>query len=159
MTIIPKICVIPEKKLVGMCQQMVFHYPSIVALWQRFMPRHRQVLHRNSSEFIALQEGDSVADIGKPNVEFEMWATVEVSEVNNIPLGMESITIPEGLHAVFLLKGTDSERLMTYIFKDWLPNSGYELEDRPHFQVMGEAYKNNDPSSEEDFYIPIKLKS
>ena len=42
---------------------------------------------------------------------------------------------------------------------EWLPNSGYEIDNRPHFQVMGETYKNGSPDSEEDFYVPLKLKS
>ncbi len=39
-----------------------------------------------------------------------------------------------------------------------LPNSEYELENRPHFEVLGEKYKNNDPNSEEEIWIPIKKK-
>jgi AraC family transcriptional regulator len=39
-----------------------------------------------------------------------------------------------------------------------LPNSAYALDDRAHFEVLGEKYKNNDPSSEEEIWIPIKVK-
>jgi hypothetical protein len=28
----------------------------------------------------------------------------------------------------------------------------------PHFEVLGDKYKNNDPSSEEEVWIPIKPK-
>ncbi len=41
---------------------------------------------------------------------------------------------------------------------EWLPNSGYKIDDRPHFQVMGKKYKNGSPDSEEDFYIGLKSK-
>jgi AraC family transcriptional regulator len=34
----------------------------------------------------------------------------------------------------------------------------YELDDRPHFEILGDKYKNNDPNSEEEIWIPIKLK-
>jgi AraC family transcriptional regulator len=30
------------------------------------------------------------------------------------------------------------------------------LDQRPHVEVMGEKYKNNDPDSEEEIWIPIK---
>jgi AraC family transcriptional regulator len=39
-----------------------------------------------------------------------------------------------------------------------LPNLGYTLDDRAHFEVLGEKYKNNDPLSEEEIWIPIKKK-
>jgi AraC family transcriptional regulator len=37
-----------------------------------------------------------------------------------------------------------------------LPKSEYELDYRPHFEILGEKYKNNDQLSEEDIFIPIK---
>ncbi|EPE83362.1 GyrI-like small molecule binding domain protein [Leptospira noguchii str. 1993005606] len=40
-----------------------------------------------------------------------------------------------------------------YIFQEWLPNSGYKL--KPHFELLGSKYKNNDPTSEEEVWIPI----
>jgi AraC family transcriptional regulator len=39
-----------------------------------------------------------------------------------------------------------------------LPNSAYELDDREHFELLGEKYKNNDPNSEEEIWIPIRPK-
>jgi AraC family transcriptional regulator len=42
---------------------------------------------------------------------------------------------------------------------EWLPNSAYALDDRPHFEALGEQYKNNDPNSEEEIWIPIKPKA
>ena len=49
--------------------------------------------------------------------------------------------------------------IFQYIFGTWLPNSTYLLADRPHFEVLGEGYKNNDPTSEEEIWIPIQPKS
>ncbi len=43
------------------------------------------------------------------------------------------------------------------IFETWLPASGYVLDNRPHFAVMGEKYRNEDPDSEEEIWIPIKM--
>jgi AraC family transcriptional regulator len=45
-----------------------------------------------------------------------------------------------------------------YIFGTWLPNSEYVLDNRPHFEILGEKYKNDDPTSEEEIWIPIKAK-
>jgi AraC family transcriptional regulator len=42
------------------------------------------------------------------------------------------------------------------MFREWLPASGYELDDRPHFEILGERYKNNDPDSEEELWFPVR---
>jgi len=39
-----------------------------------------------------------------------------------------------------------------------LPNSDYELDNRPHFEILGKKYKNNSADSEEEIWIPVKLK-
>jgi AraC family transcriptional regulator len=65
--------------------------------------------------------------------------------------------LPSGLYAVFDYKGSSNDQsIFLYIFGSWLPNSGYNLDDRPHFEVLGNKYKNNDPTSEEEIWIPIK---
>jgi AraC family transcriptional regulator len=72
---------------------------------------------------------------------------------------METFTLESGLYAVFHYQGlsTDSS-IFIYIFGTWLPNSEYELDARPHFEILGDKYKNGDPTSEEDIWIPIKPK-
>ena len=90
--------------------------------------------------------------------EFEKWAAVEVSDFDKIPDGMEPYALKGGLYAVFIYKGLPSDFSNTamYIFGTWVPSSEYELDDREHFYLMGDKYKNNDPSSEEEVWIPIK---
>lgn len=89
------------------------------------------------------------------------WATVPVSDFNFVPDGMETLEIQQGLYAVFDYKGNTSDAPVFYnaIYNLWLPNSEYELENRPQFEILGEKYKNNNPDSEEEIWIPIRLKS
>ena len=95
----------------------------------------------------------------KPTNEFVKWATVEVADHTNIPKDMEGFTLPGGLYAVFDYKGSSADpSIFQYIFGTWLPSSEYALDDRPHFEVLGEKYKNNDPTSEEEIRIPVKRK-
>jgi AraC family transcriptional regulator len=92
--------------------------------------------------------------------EFEKWAAVEVTSFNKVPSGMETFLLDGGLYAVFDYKGlnTDSS-IFQHIFGIWLPNSVYLLDHRPHFEVLGQKYKNNDPNSEEEIWIPIRPKA
>ena len=72
---------------------------------------------------------------------------------------MEELTIVSGLYAVFDYKGSPSDhRIFQFIFQTWLPKSKYDLDERPHFEILGETFKPNDIDSEEDIWIPIKAK-
>lgn len=95
-----------------------------------------------------------------PQNEFEKWATVEVEDFASVPDGMKSFVLPTGLYAVFDYQGASSDNaIFQYIFSVWIPNSNYTVDDRPHFEVLGPNYKNNDPNSEEEIWIPIKNKT
>ena len=72
-----------------------------------------------------------------------------------IPEDMESFSLSTGLYAVFEHKGMDTA-IFQQIFTEWLPNAPYILDHRPHFELLGEKYKNGDPNSEEQIWIPIR---
>lgn len=95
----------------------------------------------------------------RPNNEFEKWATVEVKSFEKIPNGMKSFILKGGLYAVFDYKGLSSDNsIFQCIFSEWLPSSEYLVDNRLYFEVLGTKYKNNDPNSEEEIWIPIKEK-
>jgi len=153
----PRILTISEKKVIGTQSTMQHNdFGNIVKLWKGFMPRVKEIENRINNEFIALQVYNDLNTIEKP---FDIWACVEVSNFQDIPKGMLSFTIPEGEYAVFVQKGMDASSTYQHIITEWLPTSGYEIVDRPHFQVMGKKYINGNPESEEDFYVPIKIKN
>ncbi|KFC61108.1 transcription activator effector binding protein [Flavobacterium gilvum] len=125
-------------------------------LWRSFMPKRSEILNPVSTDLFSVQIYEpSYFEAFNPNATFEKWATLEVSDFNNIPSKMESFTLPGGLYAVFELKGHDTV-IFDYIFRTWIPNSEYVLDKRPHFEILGEKYKLNDPDSEEEIWIPIK---
>ena len=158
---IPKIEISNEKKLVGKRMTMSYADYRIGQLWGSFMPRRKEIINNVDNDLISLvvYKPTHFADF-KPTNEFERWATVEVASFDNVPNEMETYTLPTGLYAVFLYKGTSTDISSFYqnIFTVWIPNSAYTLDDRAHFEVLGEKYKNNDPSSEEEIWIPIKAK-
>jgi AraC family transcriptional regulator len=63
--------------------------------------------------------------------------------------------LPGGLFAVFSHKGPDSS-IFQYIYTQWLPQSGYVLDNRPHFEKLPSGYIPGHPDSEEEIYIPIR---
>lgn len=155
----PRIEIIEPRKLVGMRMNMSLSEDKTPILWRQFMPRRKEIGNIKGSELYSLQVFDKSLNINDftPNTIFEKWAAVEVKDTENIPEGMESIEITGGKYAVFLYKGTvaNFHIFSNYIFGTWLPASTYALDDRIHFTVMGDKYKNNDPESEEEIWIPI----
>lgn len=125
------------------------------------MPRQNEITNNLTNELISLAVYKSTYfENFKPTNEFERWATVEVADFDNVPNEMETFVLPRGLYAVFDHKGLSTDNsIFQYILGTWLPSSDYVLNDRPHFEVLGDKYKNNDPTSEEEIWIPIRPKN
>lgn len=158
MNIEPKIETLPVKKLIGTRIKMSLSDNKTGALWRSFMPRRKEILNPVTSELFSMQVYEQPFSPGDWQQEFYKWAAVEVFDFDAIPDGMAALIMPGGLYAIFHYIGTSTDiRIFQYIFGIWLPESGYTLDHRPHFEILGEKYKNADPTSEEDIYIPIKL--
>ncbi len=123
------------------------------------MPRRKEIQNVIGSELFNIQINPKNIDF-QPNTFFTKWAAVAVSSFEVVPDGMEKLEIKEGLYAVFNYKGDQSNAASFFnlIYTKWLPNSNYELDNRPQFEILGEKYKNNSSESEEEIWIPIKKK-
>jgi AraC family transcriptional regulator len=117
------------------------------------MPSKKAINNTINEELIAMQVYDDFSNFEKP---FDIWACVEVQNTNDIPISMQAFTIPKGNYAIFTHKGMNAAATYQKIMTEWLPKSGYKINNRPHFQVMGDKYKQGSPDSEEQFYLPIK---
>jgi AraC family transcriptional regulator len=159
---LPQIKMISEKKLVGKRLRMSLATNRTFELWRSFMPERKNIKNPLSPDLYSLQVYDSVFNFKEFDVhaEFDKWALVEIPDFNDLPAQMEPFTLSEGMYAVFPYKGlpTDFSDTFNYIFNIWLPQSEYQLDQRPHFEKLGEKYKNNDPDSEEEIWIPIRKK-
>ena len=151
---------ISNKFLVGMYKEMSPADNTTPELWQNFMPRRTEIQHLIPNIYFAIQEYSEVLNFKdfQANNNFKMWAAVEVSKLTDLPRAMACLTLPAGKYAVFIHKGQADSFYNTskYIFEQWLPNSGYELDLRPHFQVMDKNYRPDDPASQEEVWIPLK---
>ncbi len=157
----PLISTFSEKRLIGKRITTSLSENRTAELWKGFMPRRKEIKNALGTELFSIQvyaKSFDFKDFNR-NTVFEKWATVEVKNFDEIPDEMEAYVLPGGLYAMFIHKGSSTDnRTFQYIFTTWLPNSNYELDDRPHFEILGEKYKSNDSSSEEEIWIPIKGK-
>ncbi|HWY38716.1 MAG TPA: GyrI-like domain-containing protein [Bacteroidia bacterium] len=161
-TVQVRIETLAEKKLVGKRKRMSLANNQTRQLWQSFMANRNEIKNLAGSELYSLEVYSNANFFRNfdPSAPFDKWAAVEVSSFDTIPTEMETIIIPAGLYAVFLHKGLASEGPKTYqyIFAEWLPRSAFLPDNRPHFAVMGEKYKPEDPASEEEIWIPVISK-
>ncbi|MCD9186050.1 MAG: GyrI-like domain-containing protein [Pyrinomonadaceae bacterium] len=159
----PKIIEIENRKLIGMKIKTTLSENKTLELWQNFKPRVTEIENRTDTDFYSVQifEKGLNSEQLTPQTEFEKWAAVQVESLHNVPDELEKFTIPSGKYAVFVHRGTPQEFAKTsaFIYGVWLPNSEFELDGRPHFEVMSANYHPADPNAEEEIWIPIKKKN
>lgn len=155
----PRLEVVKEKKLVGKRMKMSLAENKTFELWRSFMPERMKIQNKISGDLISMRVYNEPMQLQNPDQQFDKWAAVEVTDFSSVPEGMECFTLPAGLYAIFDYKGLNTDSgIFIFIFTEWLPNSDYVLDDRPQFELLGAKYKNNDPDSEEEIYIPVRPK-
>ena len=159
---LPTFRILSEKKLLGKRLTMTYTENQTYELWSSFMPLRKQIRNCLGPDLFSVQVYDSTFNfaIFDKDHPFDKWAAAEVSDFDIIPQGMETLILESGLYAVFIHQGAASTAAKTfgYIFGTWLPKSEYLLDNRPHFEILGEKYRNHDPDSEEEVWIPVKIK-
>ncbi len=158
----PTIRTIAEKKLIGKSMVMSLAANRTGELWRSFMQQRKEIRNVIGEDLYSLQVYDPsyFADF-EPGAEFIKWAAMAVSDAEEVPAGMAVFILPGGMYAVFTYRGPASggAQVFQYIYGTWLPSSGYTLDNRPHFEILGEKYKNDSPDSEEEIWIPITRKT
>lgn len=157
----PRIVSMPAKKIIGMKATTSISDYAAPRLWPQFKPRKKEIGNLINKEDYSIQLYKKVFSFSEftSQTEFEYWVGAEVSDTSVVPDGMEVLEIPEGKYAVFIHKGpvTEFRKTLHHIYQEWLPDSGYELEHRPHFEILGEKYLGvHHPDSEEEVWVPIK---
>ncbi len=129
------------------------------------------------SRFSAFMDanGDRVKNVVDPNVGFEahyepaeygetksfyVMVGLEVSAADGLPLELCVRVFPATTYAVFTFAGDDiKSNWPDKIFKEWMPDSGYEEAHKFLFEVYdGDRFKGMDKLSESelDVYVPIR---
>lgn len=128
-------------------------------LARQFMPRLNEVKSRKDSFTLSLQNYKRFDFKNfNPNEMFDKWIGAEVTSLDAVPQGMQPLTISSGRYLVIDFKGSVSDfiELWQKVHSSWLPNSEYELDDRPHFERLSPSYNPMQEVNEEEIWIPIK---
>lgn len=156
----PRIVIAENRVLAGISTRMSLANNQTAKLWGNFMSKRKDIANAIGTDLYSVQVYDKGFDMGHftPETVFTKWAGIEVKNLEGLPEGFCEFILPGGLYAVFRYKGKPSAFANTaqYIYGQWLPKSGYGLDDRPHFEVLGEKYKGEHIDSEEDIWVPVR---
>ncbi len=157
----PKIETSTTKNLVGICTGNSLANDQTSALWRNFRSRLAEIPDRLTTDRFSVQlYPPHYFEAFSPEKTFEKWAAVEVGPECLLPDGMRFLLIPQGKYAVFVHKGTPDQFRQTWQgMMTWLAQSDFQLDQRPHFEVMPEHYDPFSPNSEEEIWLPICPKS
>lgn len=156
-----RIEMLQPKLFVGKNILMSFADNRTPELWKSFMPLRKSILHTVGTDLYSVQiYPTGFFENFSSSTVFEKWASIQVNERVPVPDGLKQFNLPGGMYAVFTYRGrsTEGAAAFRYIMQEWLPQSFYQLDDRPHFELLGAKYKNDDPESEEEIWIPVKSK-
>jgi AraC family transcriptional regulator len=156
----PEIIDFPETRLIGSRIRMSFVNDRTSELWRGFRPVASKIAKRIGSESYSVKVYDASYSFSSfdPSAEFDKWAMVAVSDDAEVSDGLESLTIPGGKYAEFIHVGPASAapRTFGYIFSQWLPASEFELDLRPHFEILPEGYDPFSVDGTERVLIPVR---
>ncbi len=147
-----------SKILIGQQQTMSLVEDTTGELFRSFMPRRKEIKQAKDQWVYDLRIYPvNYFSPFNPTTSFTKWALVEVEEEEQLPVDMETFLLSGGKYAVFTPdRRSNDPNIFQYIFGEWLPSSGFVLDDRPHFERLDSKGKRNNPEADEEFWIPIK---
>jgi predicted transcriptional regulator YdeE len=159
----PKMVDMGELKLIGMETTTTFknELKDGTTLWGDFMKRGNEINGKTGNIGI-YDVHEYYSDYTNFNEEtpFAIIASLEVNNVDSVPPGMVSKTLPAARYAVFTHKGTLTtfQDSYLYIYRDWFPKSGYKVNKSEYFEYFNpQRFKGmTDLNSEVDIYIPVE---
>ena len=144
----PKIVHKPAFTVVGMKHRG--HNENMAPLWDQFLPRSQQILHRS----VPLTAYGVIGNYDPQTGDYDYVASFGVDAVENIPDGMASWSVPEQMYAVFPTTLATVARVNDEAYGVWLPQSAYQGADGPMFELYDENFK----SDSDPFYLYVAIK-
>ena len=148
----PKLITKPAFTVVGLLLHTQPMSPEIPALWDKFVPRMGEIPHPATERVSYGLMGRFDQATGM----FDYMAGNPVTQVDQLPAGMSRWDISTHTYAVLETTLPKIGEAMDYVYRTWLPASGYQAVDAPSFERYGEAFSPENPVL--DIYVPMQKK-
>jgi AraC family transcriptional regulator len=125
---------------------------GIPALWEQFIPEIGKIPGQKSE----VTYGICCNPDGKGG--FEYIAGVEISKLDDLPDKYRWVEVQPQRYAIFEHKGALDTLPQTfqYIWKTWLPQSGYQAADAPEFERYSEDFNPKLNTGVLEIWLPLK---
>ncbi|VVN35539.1 hypothetical protein PS862_03274 [Pseudomonas fluorescens] len=125
---------------------------GIPDLWEKFIPEIGKIPGQKSE----VTYGICCNPDGKGG--FEYIAGVEIDKLDDLPEKYRWVEVQPQHYAVFEHKGSlDSlPQTFQYIWKTWLPQSGYQAADAPEFERYSEDFNPKLNTGKLEIWLPLK---
>lgn len=133
--------------------------PQVIGkLWAETFKMHAGIKHRVGKEMFGVIWGE---DNPSHKDELMYLAGVEVSAAKDLPPGVVAREVPGGQYARIAHRGVIGEIAKTvgYIYREWLPKSGYEHTDVADIEIYGAKFNGDSENSEMEYLISVRKKS
>ena len=145
----------PALMLCGISTEMSLSSDKTQILWSSFRRQQKLLITEEPDFFYSVNVyPEKYFESFNPTAMFMKYALVSAEYANGLDTQWTPFTLADGLYAVFNHKGPDSS-IFNYIYTHWLPQSGYKLDNRPHFEKLPAGYIPGHSDSEEEIYIPV----
>lgn len=126
---------------------------DIPQLWDKFVPRIREIQHGIEPQVSYGLMGNFDLQAGA----MDYMAGNPVKTIAELPKGMTSWDVPTNTYAVFETTLPKISETFDAIYNTWLPASGYQQAAGPYFERYGENFSPDTPKL--SIYIPVEKRS
>lgn len=130
--------------------------PQVIGkLWDDFFKMHQQVKHRVGQDMFGVIW---CADNPARKDELIYLAGVEVSDPGDLPPGAVARHVPGGTYARIVHRGpiTRIAETVGYIYRQWLPGSGYKHSEVADVEIYGPKFQHDGEDSEMEYLISVE---
>lgn len=143
----PEIIKKPAFDVVGMLYHGHNQNNEIAGVWDEFIPRLDEVLHKTTDSY-------GVCSAVEVDGRFKYLACYEVSKVGDLPDNMKHWTVPAQTYAAFPCTLQNIRETFDHAYKNWLPKSGYQPGSGVDLEYYPPEFRGG-PADRMYVYIPV----
>jgi len=126
------------------------------SVWNRFDQNQHRIKHPvRPPAYYGIEKLSGSPPLGSI---VQYMACQSVEHLQEMPADMTSDSLPANQYAVFSITAVPEflQKAIMCIYSKWLPEYGLHPVGDYDFEYYDEAYRQNDPKSHLDFYIPVQ---
>lgn len=155
----PRIKVLKDTPIVGLLKTGSFKDMNYPQVWEEFFSIYQKSQHKSNSQFYGTMYWDAnTPETEDMTIHYMVGIPEKVMKKLDVPF--EKHVIKGGQYAVFIHQGPvfSIQGTYEYIYGTWFRSSGYKDRYGDVFEYYDKRFKDNDPSSIVEIWVPVEKK-